>query len=391
MTPPRVVHVINRLAPTGGAEVSLAQMLPGLQESGVDNHVVALLPHPRPEVEQSLRRQGLSVDVLGVTSHRTAAAALTEVLRRVRPDLLHASLWDAGVAGRIAAHRAGIPALVSVVNSTSSRDAARAYGPAWRSFPHRRVEVWLARHRTTAFHALTDVVSREAQADFRLPASMFTVVPRGRSRELLGEPSAQRRAAARAALGLGPTAPVVLAVGRQERQKGHPLLVTAFATVHAAHPDAVLLIAGREGASTPEVHEAVRRHGLGASVRLLGARDDVADLLCAADVFAMPSLFEGLGGVVLEAMAMQVPVVAFDIGPVREVLGGTGRLAPAADPAGLATALVADLADPVTAATRAVAARVRFDECYEIGPVTATMARWYSEVLTRAGRPDAGG
>ena len=99
---------------------------------------------------------------------------------------------------------------------------------------------------------------------------------------------------------------MVINVGRQEHQKGQVLLVEAFSQVLANHPGALLLIVGRPGAATKAIETAIADAGLGGSVRLLGPRSDVADLLCAADVFAMSSLFEGLGGVVLEAMALNV-------------------------------------------------------------------------------------
>ena len=105
------------------------------------------------------------------------------------------------------------------------------------------------------------------------------------------------------------------------------------------------------------------------------------ELLCAADVFALPSRWEGLPGGVLEAMALEVPIVATDIAPVREVVGLTGcaRLVPPDDAEALAAALASVLRDPRAAAAEAcvAAGRDRFLEHFTTERVAAEMLRFY--------------
>src|SRR5262249_34861288 len=122
--------------------------------------------------------------------------------------------------------------------------------------------------------------------------------------------------------------------------------------------------------------------GLDGAVEFLGTRDDVADLLCAADVFAFPSRWEGSPGSVLEAMALEAPIVATGIASVREVTDGStcARLVPVDDADALAGAIAATLSGDGTAA-RVAAGRTRFAECYTIGPVAEQMVAFYARAL----------
>ena len=197
--------------------------------------------------------------------------------------------------------------------------------------------------------------------------------------------SASRRrgaaAAARRSLGLDDDRPLILAVARHEHPKGLDVLVAAMPTIRAAVPDAVVLVAGRPGRMTAALQQAIAAGDLQHVVRLLGARDDVPDLLVAADVVAVPSRFEGLPGAVLEAMALACPVVATDLPMVREAIDGCAyELVPVDDADALAGALLRCLGDPA-AAERALDARQRFDELFRPEIVAARMRDLYRDVL----------
>src|SRR5262249_47514078 len=152
--------------------------------------------------------------------------------------------------------------------------------------------------------------------------------------------SPARRAAARRALGLPPDAPVVVNVGRVDPQKGQVDLVDAFAAVRAHRRDAVLLVAGRPGGASGAVAASIAAHALDGHVRRLGHRDDVPELLAAADVFALSSLYEGTAGAVIEALALGVPIVTSDLPTLREVAGNAALYAPVHDPGAVAAAIV---------------------------------------------------
>ena len=134
--------------------------------------------------------------------------------------------------------------------------------------------------------------------------------------------------------------------------------------IRAVVPDAVVIVAGRPGRRTAELEEAIAEGDLHHVVRLLGARDDVAELIVAADVVVVPSRFEGLPGAVLEAMALACPVVATDLPMIREAIERIAYELVAVDDAeALADALLRCLGDPA-AARRALDARHRFDDLF---------------------------
>jgi glycosyltransferase involved in cell wall biosynthesis len=187
---------------------------------------------------------------------------------------------------------------------------------------------------------------------------------------------------ARSVLGLRPDVQVLLAVGRQEYQKGHDVLLEAFASLHRTRPDTHLVLAGRPGASTPTIERLLDSLGLRGAVTTTGHYDDVGTLFCAADVFVLPSRFEGLGGVLLEAMALETPIAASDLGPVRETVGGDegAVLVPPERPELLAEATLALLDDPARRADLARRGRQRFLDHYTMDSVGAGMAALYRRV-----------
>jgi glycosyltransferase involved in cell wall biosynthesis len=121
-------------------------------------------------------------------------------------------------------------------------------------------------------------------------------------------------------MGRGDGGVVIVTIARFTPQKGYAFLLHAASEVLAQHPDVRFLLIG-DGPERAEMEAHADELGIGTSVRFLGERDDVADLLAAADIFVLPSLFEGLPLVVLEAMALGVAVVATRIGGTSEALG----------------------------------------------------------------------
>lgn len=377
----RVLHVIPTLAPTGGAETSLLQSLRPLARLGVDTTVVTLQPHPDPGPAEQARSWGFDVRVLGTGSPLGQLRRLVTLIREVQPDLVHTTLVQAGIPGRLAAKVTRTPAVHSVVNTVYLGGSLTAYGAAWKARVFQALEWFVSRHATTAFHALTQSSAADAVAALGVPTRRITVIPRGRDAALLGERSADRRTDTRKALGLPLDAPVLVNVARQERQKGQAHLVAAFDKVLSEIPAAHLLVAGRPGAATADIERTIDELGLRERVHLLGARDDVAELLCAADVFVFSSLWEGLGGAVLEAMALCLPVVTFAVPAVCEVVGDTAVTVPVGDEAALAAAVVSVLGDDDLRLDLSARARERFDERFQIDAVAAKTSSWYRQVV----------
>jgi glycosyltransferase involved in cell wall biosynthesis len=374
----RVCYVIDSLVASGGAEQSLASMAPGLMRNGVDLHVVSL--SDAPGLQARITESGATLTSIPGRTVAAGAAALAEQVRALRPDLLHTTLARANAVGRAASVMTGTPLVTSLVNVS--------YGPEYLQDPGLRA--WKVRvlHATDAlsarrvrrYHALTQHVADVMAARLRYPRSRIDIIPRGRDPEQLGGASETRRGRVRAELGIRHE-PLVLTAARHERQKGLDVVIRAFAKVRAAVPDARLLMAGREGNQTAALRQLVADLGLGDAVTLLGTRTDVPDLLCACDVFVMPSRWEGLGSVLLEAMALGAPIVATDIPPVRETVAEQAILVPAEDDEAFAQGVLHTLEDRDAATERTRAATDRFNRHYTLERVSRDMVGFYQRAL----------
>lgn len=382
----RVLILINGLG-TGGAERSLAEMLPPMTDLGVEATVVAF--HRRDEgVQDRLLAEGF--DVRLVTGKRLPGRvrAVRRLLTELRPRLLHTQLFEANLAGRLAGAATPVPVLTSLVNT--SYDPLRLADPnidRWKIEAVRHVDGVTARHLTDHFHAISHAVKDAAVAALGLDPGRITVVERGRDPRRLGRPGARRRTEVRRRLGIEEDRPVVIAVGREEHQKGFGHLVRAVDELRRSVPDALLLLAGRRGHASADLDEEIIRLGLGAHVWRLGHRDDVPDLLAAADVFVLSSLFEGIAGVVIEAMALGLPVVATEIPAMREILepGRNAVLVPVQDPAGLAAAVRSLLDEPRRRAAFGRRSREIFEARFTLGRIVERMVALYRRVA--ADRP----
>jgi glycosyltransferase involved in cell wall biosynthesis len=147
-----------------------------------------------------------------------------------------------------------------------------------------------------------------------------------------------------------------------------------------------LLIAGG-GSLRSSLEKMVDDLGLSTRVQFLGIRDDIADLMSAADVFVLSSVGEGFGLVVAEAMACECVVVATDSGGVREVLGKAGFLVPSQDPDALADAILAAISLPKPEAIElGRAARRRVVETYSFDRAMEKWRDLYGRLLVGRGR-----
>jgi glycosyltransferase involved in cell wall biosynthesis len=156
------------------------------------------------------------------------------------------------------------------------------------------------------------------------------------------------REAIRSELGIDPEAPVVGIIARLTPQKNHERLLDAFATVHSKIPLARLLIVGHDpGGLRSSLESFAEQLGLSQAVRFLGYRDDREAILEAIDCFVLPSLWEGFGLVLLEAMTVGRAVVATRVGAIPEIVldGYTGFLVEPDDHSGLAESMVRVLGD----------------------------------------------
>lgn len=379
--PIRVVYIIDSLEP-GGAERSLTEMAPELSRLGVEV-TVATLRRSNTPLEASLRAAGVPLLAGDNLTAFRAVRRLRRLLRDLKPHIVHTTLFASDLWGRLASVRLPVVRVSSLVNTPGDPRAQQLLpGARWKRAVLGWVDRTLARHLTDAFHAITVAAKEDAVRRLGVAEHRIRVVYRGRSRHRLGYPSPQRRQQVRQGLGLSGEEPLVLTCARHDRQKGLPVLLRAASVLQQRGLRPRTWIAGKEGGDTEELRRLHQKLGLEDTVRFLGHREDVGDLLAAADLFVFPSLWEGLGCAVLEAMAMGLPVVASDLPAVREALPpGGGILVPPGDARALAEGIAALLTDRDRAAQMGRLNLQRFEETFTLERAVAGMAEFYRWAL----------
>ena len=189
----------------------------------------------------------------------------------------------------------------------------------------------------------------------------------------------------RAHLGISSECKLALTVARFSHQKGYSFLLNAVPRVVATHPHVRFVWVG-SGPLQPDLERLVQDRGLRERVLFLGHRVDVPDLMTAADVFVLPSLFEGLPLVLLEAMAAGVPIVATGVCGTSEVIRDrcSGRLIPSADDDAIARAIIEVLDNPELAARWAAEARKSVERDFNAARMAEETAAIYEDVLRSA-------
>ena len=369
----------------GGAEQAALRAATGLRDRGW-RPVIACDSGTALEPLIALAHEaGLPIERLPASGRVSGswpgrAVALLRLVRRLHPALIHVHLgWPAaGLPGIVAGSLTRVPTVVTLHLWVPPRRRVRA---RWRVLGG-RVRAWIA---------VSDGVADHLRRGLPVPAERVHVVRNGIPVARYAEPPASV-AAIRAELGT----PLVVAIAALRPQKRLDRLVSAATQLPGVH----VAIAG-DGPAGPELAAQAARLGIADRVHLLGFRPDVAALLHAADVVALPSAVEGLPLAILEAMAAGRPIVATDVEGTSELLedGRTGILVPGDDPEALAAAIAELLADPVRAASlgRRAAEHVRaaFDEQRVIDEldrlfdgIAAPRERRSSGGTGRAPRPD---
>ena len=344
----RILHVLAP-APYGGLERVVTDLTAGLAARGHEVHVAAVLDDesdPEHPFLRGLRVQAHVVRASG-RAYGREVAAVDALRRRLHPAVVHTHGYRADV---LHGRRNGSPVATTVHGFTGGGARIRVYEALQRR----------------AFRRFDAVVAVSAP----LAESLRTRVDAGRLRTIPNAwtPSAPSlpRHEARARLGIGPAAPVIGWVGRLSREKGPDVLLDALARISGLPWTASVVGDGPEGHA---LRRRAARQGIGERVRWHGAVPGAGALHAAFDLFVLSSRTEGTPMALLEAAAAGVPVVASAVGGVPHVLGGgEARLVPPDDPAALASAIAAVLADPAAGAERARAARRRLATAFGPGP-----------------------
>lgn len=365
----------------GGAETSVVDSLTALHDRDVDIELVTLRPLGR--TKGLTPPAGVVVKDLSHLPRGRRLWELRQHLRDRRPDLVHTMLFAADVVGRTASLSLGLPCVGTLANDQ--------YGPEhrhWSRYGSLAVRGAQGLDMLTArsvrrFHAISETVRDSMARRMLIDKERIDVVYRGRSRARLGVRSEERRSEVRQRLGVSDGQTLVLHPARYDYQKGVDLSVRAFGILSAANPDLdpVLLIAGRPGTGEDLLTDALRAHR-GARVQNLGERSDVPDLMCAADVLSFPSRWEGLGGTLLEALALELPIVTSDLPAIREACGDAAEYVRPEDVQSLGLGLKKVLTHADLTRARVKSGTDRFERLFSIEAAADGMRDFYDRSLS---------
>jgi glycosyltransferase involved in cell wall biosynthesis len=374
--PLRVATVIARLE--GGAGSHALRGLAGLDRAAFEPIVITgsggrLLAQAAERGIEVIVLPGLRADIAPASDLR-ALRRLTRLLAELGPDVAHTHCSKAGAIGRLAAKRAGIARIVHTYHGFGFHE----FQSAGRRRALIAVERRLGRITDVGLCVGTGVAVEAIRRGLLAPERVRTIaVPVQRTAQQSAAPGGAARALARTRLGVAEDRKLVGAVGRLSYQKAPEDFVAAIAALDRPGVTGVWIGDGELAGPVAALARAA-----GSDIVLAGDRADVAELLPALDVFALPSRYEGLPMAIAEAMACGVPVAATAVNAVADLVepGVTGLLVPPQRPELMAGAIRYLLDSPGAAARMAAAGQARIGARYSPAGLTAA--------LTAAYRPD---
>ena len=374
-SPPQIVVQLISSRQRRGAEVFAAELSTMLVARGHAVHFAGLNPPPaEPLAPENVTSDDVSDTRPSVLSPRIVSD-LTRYLRRIQPDVIQANGGYAMKYAVLAKRWSQEQWPILYCNIGLSSD--------WLRKPGQRMwNRWLLRQA-----AATAAVSEASRADllntYGLDPASVKVVRRGVPTDVADPLDARRRL--RRELGIAEDAHVLLHVGSFSPEKNHEGLLRIVDRVRADQPDIQLVLVG-DGPRRVEVEAQAARQG---GVHLLGVRNDVPHLMAGANLLLLPSLTEGIPGVILEAGVQSLPTVAYDVGGVAEAIhdGKTGRLIPSGDETTFARAVVDLLSD--ASKRRAVGERARafIESDYSLERSVDSFERLYHRIVNRLDTP----
>ncbi|MEY2481379.1 MAG: hypothetical protein QOI04_2306 [Verrucomicrobiota bacterium] len=321
----KIAFIIDSL-PHYGTQRFLVHLARGLRDLGYAQEVIALNDEADRDVEEALLQTGCKISTVGKANLLLGGFGwwqLVARLRRSQPDIVMTLLDFADTLGRPAARLAGCRVIIT---SLRMRNLSK---PAWRRWLDRHTIAWADRVVFNSERFVTYGLEKEGVRERQV-----IVIPNGV--EDLRARSGSLREDYRKQLDLEPTTLLLGWMGRLSRQKNLPLLLHACSRLTTTRPYKILILG--DGPERAHALSLARELNLDNRIILAGSRSDIEGWLAAMDLFVHTADFEGMPNVVMEAMAMGLPIVASNVDGNRDLIqdGVTGFLAPAGDAAAFA-------------------------------------------------------
>jgi glycosyltransferase involved in cell wall biosynthesis len=367
--------------------LKVLQLIPTLDRSGAEKQMTLLakgLPRNRfcvevaaltrlGPLELELRNAGIPVTAISkrFKVDPIALMSLNRFLKAKSFDIVQTWIFAANTYGRVASRMAHVPIVIVTEMAVD----------VWKGRLNRSIDRYLSKWCDRLVGNSQAVV--EFYEHLGVPREKLALIYSGAEDE---EPAETDPVAIRTALGFKTDAPLILFAGRLAEQKRVDDLLKALDLLQYVEPDARTMIVG-DGPLRNHLEETSRAYHLENHVRFLGHREDVLKLMAASDLVVLPSAFEGLPNVLLEAMRLRKPVVATAAPGTSEVVinGRTGLLVPVGNPPLLARAIRDMIRAPVMAAQFAEAGRARVEERFRVDAMVAQFVELYEELALAKG------
>ena len=378
----RILH-IHTLPIVSGSGINTFLSMEGSRRQGAE---VSLACAPGGRLEEVVRQSGMGffpirnfVSPVSPWRDLDALWQLLRLLRREHFDIVHTHNSKAGFLGRLAARTLGVPLLVHTVHGFAFHGQ--------ESRLRRRLFVWLERlaarwsHQLIAIsQAMIDWAQKEGIADSSRFAKVYSGIEVDRFKSAAQDPELKRQ------LGIRQGQVVIGMVSKLWQGKGHQVLIQAASRLESQGLPFQILIVG-EGGLEADLKAMVKRRGLEERVCFAGFRSDLPQVTAQLDIACLPSFYEGMGRVALEAMAAGKPMVASAVGGLAELVqdGVTGFLVPAGDPDALASRLERLVSDSALRCKMGEEGARRVDERFSAARMIEQIHQIYQRLLTECG------
>jgi glycosyltransferase involved in cell wall biosynthesis len=382
-----VVHVIEDLGP-GGAERLLYTNLKNLDSQRIRSTVVTVYPRAT-HWSQAIRDLGVPVISLECQTPRNLLSGIRRFrswLAKEQPDLIHSHLWAANVIARVAGRLAGIPVISSIHNPDHEPEAWNdgADVSLGKRLAAKTIDRWTSRFGNQKLIAVSDYVRRSAHKSLKFPLGDIELLYNPIDVDQFSGAMSRERAELLRECGLPKDTLLLVSVGRVSPQKGLLYALRALPAILESYPAAHLVSVGAttDRECVARLTNEAKHLGVAGHFHLIGARRDVIEFLRAADVFLFPSLYEGLGIALIEAMAAGCACVASDAGPIPEIIsdGQTGILVPSGNSDALAEAVTRLLASSELRSELGTAARQTALQRFQPQPAADYLTEIYERV-----------
>ncbi len=381
----RVVHIITRLI-VGGAQENTLLTVEGQQRDFGDEVTLISGPALGPEGSLEARARSGAFDFRIIEEMRRnlhpmrdfrTYRKLIQILRELRPDIVHTHSSKAGILGRAAAKKLRLPVVHTI------HGASFHYGQSPLAYRmYQAAERWAAR-KTDHFISVADEMTRAYVTANVAEADRFTTIYSGFDVEPFLNPGRSRRDV-RAAWGIGEDTVLIGKIARLFPLKGHECVIEAAPTIIQKFPQVRFLFVG-DGSRRGELEQKIAAAGLERHFVFTGlvSPQEIPELVHAMDIVVHASQWEGLARVLPQGLIAGKPVVSFDVGGAREVVipGETGFLVERNDVKALGKALISLIEDPELRERLGRTGRTRWTERFRHQTMTRRIREVYQQVL----------